>query len=492
MCDDRIPNIDEVVDLLGLERSPRYQNGATTYMVRCPFCGELSSKRKYQMKIDVEHGVYHCYACGNGQKGTGTLDLYARCRMGTSHTKGASGNGQEILKQLLHDMGRDIPVGHSAAKKSKGRPKPPPIPASLVARDAALDKAYQFILTFPAFRLEQRHKANLIKRGLDAQTIERNQYATMPKDVSWIRNYPTYGKLYDNEGLEAEKMRYQALRDTPKARIVAGLILAAEMMKQGISPKGVPGSFLLGKRWCFIYRPGMMVPTRNRKGEVVALQTRTDYGDVRYLTYSASTLPYGVAKDISRVHFPLANCQDPKMAKEVLLTEGPLKADVAAYLYGAPVFFMALHGVGNTRELITILRALAFEGVTRAGNAFDMDKLCNINVRDSSKALNKMVREAGLSLYQKCWDMDYAKTKWEELHNLCKRSGLMVVQQTSTNIFVQIAKMADALYEAKIVFCRKQGKDGQEEKDYWRDETKGLDDYLLFTKQQTKAKSQSA
>lgn len=470
-----VPNIDEVVDLLGLERNPRSRIGAATYMVKCPFCGDDSS-HKYHMKIDTTKGVYHCYTCGQGQRGTGTLDLYARVRMGMAHQKGQNGNGKEILDRLLADLGRGTTDGANQTMRRNPRPKAPVIPETSVAGDIALNRAYSFMFGFPEFALEPGHKEKLLKRGLDEAAIQWNGYASMPKDLAWISKYREYGKIYDDEGLEQLKGKYDKTASLSKGRIIAGLIVAGEMQKAGISPKGVPGTFKLGKRWCMMYIPGMLIPTRNRNGQIVAVQTRMDKGPSRYLTLSASGLPYGVATNISRAHFPLGNAKQPQTA-EVLCTEGPLKADVAVHLYGAPVFIIALHGVNNVRELSAIFRTLAIEGVTKVGNAFDMDKLCNTNVRESSKGLAGIIRKAGLTMYQKCWDADYAKTKWTELHTLCKANGV-TVEALSKNVFVQIAQMADALKQAKVPFCIKTvGK--KEEKDYWTDATKGLDDYLL-------------
>lgn len=469
-----IPNIDTVVNLLGLERSPKARPQATTYMVRCPFCSN-PIEHKYHMKIDTVHGVYHCYTCGNGQKGTGTLDLYARVRMGVPHQKGENGNGQEILEKLSQELGYHA-VAQPHLYRTRTRQKQTASESVSIASDAILSRVYAFLFAFPEFRLEEQHRKNLINRGLDDAAIQRNGYASMPKDIHWIKHYPAYGELYDALGIEKEKAKWDKLSKVPRGRIIAGLILAGEMEKVGIVPKGVPGAFKICGHWCFVYQPGMMVPTRNQKGQIVAFQTRTDKGDVRYLTYSSSTLDMGVESNISRTHFPLANAK-PQDASEVLITEGPLKADVAVHLFGSPVHIMAIHGVGNTRELGTICRNLKVQGVMKIGNAFDMDKLCNINVRRSSRALHEIIHKSGLAVYQKCWDPEYAKVKWAELHDLCVKHHVPV-SCSLNDIFCQIAIMADALHTANIPCCIKQGKQGLE-KDYWTDRTKGLDDMLL-------------
>ena len=79
-----------------------------------------------------------------------------------------------------------------------------------------------------------------------------------------------------------------------------------------------------------------------------------------------------------------------------------------------------------------------------------------------------------LQMYQKCWDIDYAREKCKELKDVCVQNN--VLYQLSENPFSQVAYMADALKEANVPFCIKPNG----EHDYWRDETKGLDDYYLW------------
>lgn len=476
-------SIDEVVDLLGLERNPKEERGLSKYHVRCPFCGDGS--RKYHMAIDTQKNVYTCYKCGGGEKGTGTLDLYAKVRMGTRHIKGTSGNGKEIIAAILKDLGREpLPAEQGQSKwKANAASMKPSRPEISAASDARLNKAYSFLIQYPAFHLSEKHRANLLKRGLDDTAIAQNGYATVPATTAWTSGYTTEWAVYKEKGLEAAKNKQERLKNAKNGEIVAGLILASDMLKAGINLNGVPGAFTLtgtdGKEyWCFIYTPGILIPTRNEKGQIVALQTRLDKGSLRYMTLSSSGLPNAVASGISRTHFPLGN-SSPKEATEILCTEGPLKADVIVHLYGAPVYVMALHGVSNTKELNRIFRQLKLDGIVSIGNAFDMDKLANTNVRKQSRALMDKARSSGLSMYQKCWDLDYAKVKCEELRDLCYRH--QVSYPAANNIFSQIALMADALKEANIPFCVKTV-NGEDEHDYWRDETKGMDDFLLWSK----------
>lgn len=469
---DNLPGIEEVVDLLGLVRDPKGRRGDSAFNVRCPFCGDSSSK--YKMHINTTINCYRCYKCSGDEKGTGTLDLYARVRMGMRHVKGPSGNGKEILKALLKDMGRDMTSG-PVNSKWKAKPAKAPAPTVRALSDAGLNKAYSFIQHYPIFKLSDEHRKKLLARGLDNEAIARNGYASVPESTLWTKDFPEFDALYESEGLAKEKAQYPRLRKKSKGQIVAGLILASEMQKAGITLRGVPGAFQIKGHWCMMYDPGMLIPTRNRKGQIVAFQTRLDRGSLRYMTLSSSGLPEAVDSGISRVHFPLANSSTAN-AEEVICTEGPLKADLIVHLYGRPVLVFALHGVGNTRELSGLFRQLRIEGVTKVINGFDMDKVLNTNVRNSSKALVDKAKAAGLQMVQRCWDMNTAKEKYKELKPLCESHGISYPK--AYDIFSQLALMADSLKAANVSFCTRIV-NGEPEHDYWKDETKGMDDYLL-------------
>lgn len=257
---------------------------------------------------------------------------------------------------------------------------------------------------------------------------------------------------------------------------------------------GVPGFYKIGDSWSFNITPGMLVPTRNMNGQVVALQVRRDKPEdwetknkdrkfLRYMTVSSKGLPDGVTEGISRAHFPLAN---PHLSKDVhvCVTEGPLKADAASELLGtdAKVFFIALHGTMNTKELPDFFKLCKKKGVERIENAFDMDKTTNCHVAEAGKGVWKKAKAAGLSVAVRCWDEDFAKKKYRELGILCANHDIFV--PTSLNVFVDVAAMARALEAAGVEHSVETLPDGTEVKHYWDDATKGIDDYLLTQKQQ--------
>lgn len=481
-----VPSIVEVVQLLGLRVDPRSNINAESFNVRCPFCGD----KKYHMNINAKKGCYSCVKCCSGERGLGTLDLYGKVRFGTPHRKGSGGNGKELLISLLKELGRlDDDGRQKPVDTSRYQRQVPQAQEIPVASNKKLSAAYQFIFSYPAFRLSQQHRANLIRRGFDNETIDRNGYATMPENLDWLKDakYKKYFQWFAEESLATVAAEHQRIRKHSREELVAGLALADEMRAAGIDLKGVPGAFMLGKHWCIYYQKGMLIPTRDRAGGIVGVQIRMDSGRLRYMTLSSKGLPKGPTANISKTHFPLGNAK-PGPGVEALITEGPLKADLAVYLYGKPVFFMAVQGVNNTKELNGILRSLKLAGVVAVGSAFDMDKICNQNVRSSSKALASLVRNAGLQFSQKCWDVDCCMTKIQELEALCIQHGVKLTKG-SDNPFFHLAYLADALYAAHIPYCVKAGKDGEEENDYWRDETKGIDDYLLYRRKQKKSEA---
>ena len=64
----------------------------------------------------------------------------------------------------------------------------------------------------------------------------------------------------------------------------------------------------------------------------------------------------------------------------VLLTEGPLKADVIHYITGQTV--IAVPGVNSLKHLKETLEYLQSQGTTKVMTCFDMDYLKNPHVRD--------------------------------------------------------------------------------------------------------------
>ena len=343
---------------------------------------------------------------------------------------------------------------------------------------------------FQYFALTAAHKENLIKRGFTEATIVRNQYRSLGQSYEWLQNYPKYKQLYSEQLPTIRENK--TLRKKWNKEVIAGFAVADYLLQKGCTLAGVPGFFTIGGHWCFNIVPGMLIPTRNISGQIVSLQVRRDKPKdwetthkgktfLRYLTLSSKGLPEGVTEDISRAHYPLGN---PVLGPdaEVCITEGPLKADAAIELLGegANLFFVALHGTLNTKELPGFFKLAKSKGIQYVENAFDMDKTTNVHVANAGKRVWKQANEAGLAVRIKCWDEVYAAEKYLELALLCAEHDIFV--PTTLNIFTDIAGMARALEAQDIMHSRTILPDGTEVKHYWDDRTKGIDDFLLSQK----------
>lgn len=478
--------IDRVVDLLGLVKEPSYTRGAASYNVKCPFCGD----KKYHMNINTVKNTYNCVLCckDDGKSGGGALALYGRAALGVELKPGkrsAGGNGSWIYAKLLEALGSsDVKTenpylrSHSSymAEQSGigGRIES--------ADDSTLHRVYSALLAFPPFSLSDQHKENLLRRGLDEKTIVENQYRSIPYDLYWIDSYPTELEEFRRLNMMQFCDEQSSLKKTGFAVRVASFIVGRYLTKQGIIPKKVPGFYQLNGEWFFRIDDGMIIPTRNHCGEIVSLQLRTDHGNLRYRTISSKGLPHGVTEGISRLHYPLHNGDTSKPCC-VYLTEGPLKADVALHLMEGNNAFLAIQGVANRKELPAAFAELKANGVTTVYNALDMDKITNPHVAAACKAIRALAKKEGLKMDLLSWDSEYAAQKNAELRALCLYHGIDTARaDKKEDVFVSVGILADALTKCNVEHSIRIGMDRKENKCYWSDKTKGIDDFLLREK----------
>ena len=463
-------SIRDVVELYGIRIKPGQENRRNV-MCQCPFC---DPENKYRMGIDFEKNMFHCFHCGESG---GYLDLYGLLS-GTPHRKGTDGNGKELYKELA---GKVLTPSASSEKKVK-RIKREYADESRDIKPAADDRlniVYTVLLDIPAFKLTEEHRQKLLKRGLNDETIRKNGYRSVRDDFTWADESDKSLKRYFYRKLNAECKKQPLLKHMSGRRLFAEFLVGLTVSKKVGKPAGVPGFYKVANEWFFRLLPGMLIPTRNQKGEIVAMQVRTDKGDTRYLTVSSSGLPEGVNTGIARVHFPLGN-EPVENVSKVLLTEGPLKSDVACFLEreisrkGA--YFIAIPGVHNTKYLPELFDSLRKAGVSKLVDCFDMDKLTNPYVAKARNKISVLAREHGLQYVSRYWAQDFAAEKLDELCTLCEEHSLPI--PFGDNVFSSVASVARYL-EKEGVRHSVINEDGEEKKHYWSDDSKGIDDYLL-------------
>jgi hypothetical protein len=137
---------------------------------------------------------------------------------------------------------------------------------------------------------------------------------------------------------------------------------------------------------------GMLIPVRNLSGDVIALLLRQDHGDAKYLWVSSAG---GSGPS------PGSPCHVPRgiaaPTRELRVTEGALKADVAYVLSGLPT--VGVPGVGNWKNVPSLLKSA---GVEKVYISFDMDG--KKVTYSAAEALAFRLADMGLQVYGEVWE----------------------------------------------------------------------------------------
>lgn len=459
MEDRKYYTLPDLLDRLGFDYD--YDRGK----MDCPFCG---SKRK--LSLDWEENQYRCPKCG---KSGGVFHLFAYFHMGYELEKKApKAEKAKVAKALAEFMD-----GVATSTQMPARPPKPKRPKVPVASDEKLNAVFSAMAKNPALQLTADHREHLLKRGLTDEVITRNGYLSLPEEMP-VTDY--YQKLYEQAG--GETRRTHEMNWIPKKNILFGLMIAHHIISKGLDVQGVPGFFLFGQYWAYWVNPGILIPTRNIQGQIVIWQVRRDKlrkkDDLRYITSSCKSLPGHVTDNVSRCHFPIGNAP---LSSDVpfLLTEGPLKADVACQLYGKPVIFAAIPGIQNTKELYErYIPVLKKARVKRIYNALDMDRLTNPNVREGSRKIVSAFHKRGRIVVEEMyWGSQYAAATLMSLLFLAQVRKVPIPAAKTENVFDRLCMVSEALEQAQVSTLLYRDASGNTVA--WEPKTKGIDDYLF-------------
>lgn len=450
----KIP-ILEVVQLLNMEPRPGAILSTTTTSAnfRCPLCGH----KGYTLNVNFSKDAFKCPKCGT--KG-GAVALYAAVRFGETYSP-RTPRAKEITSSLYGELHGDDQRPHERRIRP-ATPLPIVIPP---APDNKRDSVYRAILELPYFTLSDRHKENLLRRGIALSRLKN--YRTVPENWTGYVDIPQ----------DFDKQMKNLPTAIPQNMVLLGLRTVADLQAIGFSEpdfRGVPGFFKLGSQWCFYLTPGMIIPAKNEKGQIVCFQIRKDYGSLRYMTLSNKLLPGAVQDGIARCHVT-TNLKKGQKTFDVLLTEGPLKADVIASLMEKPVIVIAIQGINVTSCLDPILAWLHKNNVKKIFCCLDMDRLTNKNVRSGSLALRKLLLSRGFEFPAMCWDEETTIEKISELKGLAFEHDIELPANTGSP-YTYLAKLCTVLEENQI--------DHTEKHKYWPDRSKGFDDWLLYCAKQ--------
>ena len=334
-------NVFTMVDAIPLLGLPRPAQGKTHYYMPCPICG-----KRDVFNINLVKNVFRCNYC---DVSGGVLDLYSRL---------ANVSREEAKERLRAGTRCYVQKSPSASAHAKTEPQK-------LADVSVRDKVYRALLA--GLPLASDHVANLERRGLSREQALALGYRTTP--------------------------------------LVGVKQMAKTLADQGCALEGVPG-FFLNKRgeWTYtIGGRGILMPVRNLRGQIQGIQIRLDdaaKGKCRWL--SSGDMPVGRSCGMAAetwVHVA------GSPSRQILLTEGVMKADIVHALTGATV--LAVPGVNSLKYLPSLLELLKERGVRQVQTCFDMDFLSNPHVQQAYYRLLGMLSEAELSFGTLLWRPDY-------------------------------------------------------------------------------------
>ena len=333
----------DIIPLIGIPE-PTY--GRASYNVSCPCCDE--NPKKKHLNIHLEKDVFRCPRCGFSG---GVFDLYAYY----------AGINRKNAREILYAR-----LNLDATCDRKGAPPRRVFPMQSVQECPITDidtrhETYSALLS--KLSLASDHRKNLLDRGLSDEIIDRMGYKTTPA--------------------------------------VGTTMLAKQLLAEGYYLPGVPGFYHANSgEWCFVRENrGIMIPVRNPEGKIQGIQVRRDNLTKRKFRWISS-----VGKTDGTPAEGWTHLSGPPQ-ETVLLTEGPLKADVIHALTGQTV--LAVPGVNSLSHLRSALEYMRSHGTQRIMTAFDMDYLSNPHIQNGYMELVRLLSEMSFQFGTYLWDPQY-------------------------------------------------------------------------------------
>ena len=200
-----------------------------------------------------------------------------------------------------------------------------------------------------------------------------------------------------SRGLSPEEIHRLGYKTTP---VLGFTSLAKRLREKGLYLAGVPGFYKNQGQWTLkIPDRGILIPVRDIAGRIQGLQVRLDNVEKRKFRWlSSNGLEEGCG---AKTWVHLAGEPRPL----VLLTEGPMKADVIHFLTGQTV--LAVAGVNSLTQLRPVLEELRAVGMEKVMTAFDMDYLVNPHVENGQENLAALLDQLKIPYGTYLWDPRY-------------------------------------------------------------------------------------
>jgi len=343
-----------MADVIPLLPLPGPLPGRAAYYVPCPHCDKSGRRSEKHLNINLSKDVFRCVRCGWYG---GIFDLYAHY----------TGTPREMVRDELIARRHDDDGGLGGAGRREDKAFEPPPPESIESPIADIQIRHEtYTALMSMLTLASDHRRNLLERGLSENVMAENGYKTTP--------------------------------------VVGGKMIAKRLIESHLCLEGVPGFYKdMAGSWTFANnRRGILIPVRDVRGRIQGLQIRRDDAIRRKFRWvSSSDIQGGVSGCGARGWVHLAG----PVRERVLLTEGPLKADIVRHLTGETV--LAVPGVHSLKYLEPALVELQEAGVTQVMTAFDMDFLRNPNVQKGYSELVNLLGRLNLRFGTYLWHPVY-------------------------------------------------------------------------------------
>jgi hypothetical protein len=202
----------------------------------------------------------------------------------------------------------------------------------------------------------------------------------------------------EQRGLARAEIERLQFKSTPALSTASEIACA---LSRRFDLRGLPGFYQRAGNWRMVSTaPGFFVPYRNEQGSIEGLQIRRwpHTGDGKYIWLSSKDRPLGASSG-APLHF--ARVDLLTNTEEVIITEGALKADVAAYLSQSPV--IAVAGVGNFGSNFAVRIRAGFPKLRRAILAYDRDFIENPPVYQALMRLSAQLERASFQVRMRTW-----------------------------------------------------------------------------------------
>lgn len=302
----------------------------------CPFCGDARGKFSYIVKKDDKANMFHCWECG---KGGSSVDLHIM--LSEVNYADMKDPKKQAIKDIFRAIESDTKFVNFHEEHFREEMEQENVER---ASDEYCSRVYLAMLK--RLPLLNKHKADLIKRGLTEKDIKR----------FWFRSTPQ--------------------KNTTEA-------LCASLIEQGFSLKGVPGFFINEKgHWDFKCAAGYFCPAWDGEfNQLVGFQVRADnpIKGAKYVWVSSSGKLEGVSSGSPISYLP------GEHTNAVVIVEGILKSIVVYCLLEKKVTVIGVPGINATKGLDSYLERFNPDN-TFIFEAYDMDKAIVTDiVKDAEK-----------------------------------------------------------------------------------------------------------